>query len=98
MTRDMFDRPLFVKKKHFIQEIGCLDDIFDFLEEWPEEKRGVAHDTMLRACRDAAVGKFPLDAVRDNFERFLRKNDMLASIEDIPFLSQGANDRNIGGA
>ncbi|MDX3929454.1 MAG: DUF982 domain-containing protein [Shinella sp.] len=96
MTRDVFDRPLFGKKKHFIQEIGCLDDIFDFLEEWSEEKRGIAYETMLQACRDAAVGRFPLGAVRENFERFLKKNDMLVSIEEIPFLSQDANDRNIG--
>lgn len=97
MAMDVFDSPLFVKRKHFIQKIGCLDDIFDFLEEWPEEKRGVAHDVMLRACRDAAVRQFPLGAVRENFERFLKKNDMLASLEEVPFLPQGLGDRNIGG-
>ncbi|MFB2564021.1 DUF982 domain-containing protein [Rhizobium sp. IMFF44] len=97
MIRYVFDRPLFVKRKHFIQEICCLDDIVDFLEEWPEEKRGVAHVVMLRACRDAVDGRFPLSAVRKNFERFLKKNDMLASIEEFPLRPQRASDRNIGG-
>ncbi len=96
MTSHVFGRPLFVRGKHFIQEICCLDDIVDFLEEWPEEKRDVAHVVMLRACRDA-VGQFPLSAVRKNFERFLRKNDMLASIEEFPFRQQSAGDRHIGG-
>ncbi|ASW09688.1 DUF982 domain-containing protein [Rhizobium sp. 11515TR] len=96
MTSHVFDRPLFVRRKHFIQEICCLDDIVDFLEEWPEEKRGAAHVVMLRACRDAVVGQFPLSAVRKNFERFLKKNDMLASIEEFPFRQQSAGDHNIG--
>ncbi|OEC96192.1 DUF982 domain-containing protein [Rhizobium sp. YK2] len=97
MTSHVFDRPLFVRGKHFIQEICCLDDIVDFLEEWPEEKRDVAHVVMLRACRDAVVGQFPLSAVRKNFELFLKKNDMLASIEEFPFHQQSAGDRDIGG-
>ncbi len=97
MTKDVFNCPLFVMREHFIQEIGCLDEIFDFLEEWPEEKRGVAYDMLLRACRDAAVGRFPLGAVRENFERFLRKNNMLVFVEDMPFLSQDTDNRNIGG-
>ncbi|MEQ1406053.1 DUF982 domain-containing protein [Neorhizobium sp. Rsf11] len=83
MAGNLFDRPLFVKRKHFIQEIGCLDDIFDFLEDWPEEKRDITYETTLGACRDAVAGRFPPDVVRDNFERFLQKNGMLAEIEDI---------------
>ncbi|MFB9950913.1 DUF982 domain-containing protein [Rhizobium puerariae] len=97
MAGNLFDRPLFVKRKHFIQEMGCLDDIFDFLEDWPEEKRDIAFETILKACRDAAVGRFALDAVRDNFERFLRKNGMLAKTEESPFVCQRTNDRNISG-
>ena len=31
MASHLFDRPLFVKRTHVIQEIGCLEDIFDFL-------------------------------------------------------------------
>ncbi|MGR9170617.1 MULTISPECIES: DUF982 domain-containing protein [Rhizobium] len=83
MASNLFDRPLFVKRKCFIQEIECLDDIFDFLEDWPEEKRDITCEAILEACRDAVAGRFPPDAVRDNFERFLKKNGMLAEIEDI---------------
>ncbi len=83
MAGNLFDRPLFVKRKYFIQEIECLDDTFDFLEDWPEEKRDITYEAILGACRDAVVGRFPPDAVRDNFERFLKKNGMLAEIENI---------------
>jgi hypothetical protein len=38
-----------------------------------------------------------LGAVRENFERFLRKNNMLVFVEDMPFLSQDTDNRNIGG-
>lgn len=98
MAGHLFDRPLFVKRTHFIQEIGCLEDIFDFLEEWPEEKQDIAYETILRACRQAMAARFPLNAVRDNFERFLKKNGMLAKIEDIPAVSRRTSGHNIGGA
>lgn len=97
MTGLLFDRPLFVKTRRFIQEIGCLDDIFDFLEEGPEDKRDLAHETMSKRCQDAAVGRLPLSALRDNFKRFLKKNGLLAEVEDVPFLAQRTTDRSIGG-
>lgn len=97
MTGSLFSRPLFVQRQHFVQEVGCLDDIFDLLEEWPADKRDVAYETMLRACRDAAVGRFPLGAVRDNFRRFLKKDGLLVEIESVPFVSRGPSDRNVDG-
>jgi hypothetical protein len=35
MTNLMLDRPLFVKHARYIQELASLDDVFDFLDEWP---------------------------------------------------------------
>jgi hypothetical protein len=78
MRANQFDRPVFMKRRFFIQEVGCLDDVFDVLEEWPEDERDVAHEAMMRACNRAAAGVFPISAIRDNFERFLKRQGKLA--------------------
>jgi nucleotidyltransferase/DNA polymerase involved in DNA repair len=49
-------------------------------------------------ARQAMAARFPLNAARDNFERFLKKNGMLAKIEDIPAVSRRTSGHNIGGA
>ncbi|RVB81270.1 DUF982 domain-containing protein, partial [Mesorhizobium sp. M7A.F.Ca.CA.002.04.1.1] len=49
MSYRTFDRPVLVKNGEFIQEIGCLDDAFDFFDEWPRERRGPIFETAFRA-------------------------------------------------
>jgi len=39
MAFETFDRPIYAQRKHFIQEIAGLDDVFDFLDEWPQDSR-----------------------------------------------------------
>jgi hypothetical protein len=97
MTGKMFDRPLFVKNARYVQELASLEDVFDFLEEWPAEKRGDTHQVLIRACRLAAQGIFPLPAIRENVRRFLIKERLLANVEEVPLLmAKTATDRNIG--
>ncbi|WP_261332517.1 hypothetical protein [Rhizobium leguminosarum] len=36
-----------------------LDDVFDFLDEWPQEKRDVTYEVMLDVCRKAANRQLP---------------------------------------
>lgn len=57
MASHLFDRPLFVKRTHVIQEIGCLEDIFDFLDEWPEEKQDLTYQFCIssRPCPDGDI-------------------------------------------
>jgi hypothetical protein len=97
MAINLFDRPLFIQRKHYMEEIASLDDAFDLLESWPLDQRGLAHETLLRACREAASGRFPLPALRSNLERFLRKARVLAAIEDVPNFANIAPDRNVSG-
>lgn len=97
MTVNLFEHPLFVQRKHYIEEIASLDDAFDLLESWPHDQRGLPHETLLRACREAASGRFPLAAARSNLERFLKKAGILAAIEDVPNFANVASDRNISG-
>ena len=91
-----FDRPLFVQRKHYVDEIASLEDAFDLLETWPADQRGLAHETLMRACQEAANGRFPLAAVRKSLERFLRKAGVLAAIEDVSNFAALTPDWNIG--
>ncbi len=47
MALGSFNSPLFVQRKHFIQEIAGLDDAFDLLDEWPEDQRNMAFDAVV---------------------------------------------------
>jgi hypothetical protein len=90
--------PVLLHRNHFIDEITCLDEIFNVLDEWPEDKRGLAYDTLLKACRDADSGRFPLSAARENFRRFLNMSGVLAKVEGTPKFVPLVGDRNIGNA
>ncbi len=98
MAPSYFDRAVYVYNVHFIEEITCLEEVFDFLDDWPEERRDLAYDAIYRACRKAAAGSFPLGAVRDNFEIFVKKAGLLAEVEDVPNFSVRDRGRNVGGA
>jgi ribosomal 50S subunit-associated protein YjgA (DUF615 family) len=98
MATARFEHPIFVARHNFIEEIAGLDDVFDFLEEWPEHDRGVAFNTLADACRRAAAGSFPVSAARENFRRFVKQAGMLANLEDVPNFSSFTSDWNIGGA
>jgi hypothetical protein len=93
----MLDRPLFVKHARYIQELASLDDVFDFLDEWPAYKRGDTYEVLMKACRMAAQGIFPISAIRENVRRFLIKERVLANIEEVPLLmAKRPTDRNLG--
>jgi hypothetical protein len=83
MSSTRFD-PILLHRQHFIDEVTCLDEIFDVLDGWPEDKRGLAYDTLLKASRDTANGRFPLSAARENFRRFLKMSGVLAMVEGGP--------------
>ncbi|TCQ99349.1 uncharacterized protein DUF982 [Neorhizobium sp. JUb45] len=80
----LFDKPIYAQRRYFVQEITGLDDVFDFLDEWPQEKRNLAYETLIRYCREAANGRWPINAVRENFCVFLKQNGRLAELEDVP--------------
>ncbi len=96
MANTLFDAPLFLKKRHYIQELASLEDVFDFLDEWPEDQRDTTYEVLEKACRMAAQGVFPLPAIRENVRRFLLKRHMLANIDEVPIAAKRLTDRNIG--
>ncbi|MBW9091495.1 DUF982 domain-containing protein [Rhizobium wenxiniae] len=84
MSFALFDKPIYAQRRYFVQEITGLDDVFGFLDEWPQAKRNLAYETLLRYCREAAAGHWPIDAVRENFQVFLKQDGKLAELEDVP--------------
>jgi circadian clock protein KaiC len=96
MANTLFDKPLFVKRSRYIQELGSLEDVFDLLDDWPDEKRDATYEVLEKACRMAAQGIFPLSAIRENVRRFLIKQKSLANIDEVPLLVKKTTDHNIG--
>ncbi|MDR6820795.1 circadian clock protein KaiC [Neorhizobium sp. 2083] len=96
MANTLFDNPLFVKKSRYVQELGSLEDVFDLLEDWPAEKKDGTYEVLLKACRMAAQGVFPLPAIRENVRRFLMKQGMLANIDEVPLVARRTTDHNLG--
>ncbi|MBY5358745.1 DUF982 domain-containing protein [Rhizobium leguminosarum] len=97
MALDIFEHPIYAQRKYFVQEVAGLDDVFDFLDEWPQEKRDVTYEVMLDACRKAANRQLPASVVAANFSRFLKKHGKLADIEDVPLHLRRVSDRNVSG-
>ena len=81
MNDRTFDRPVLVKNGQFlIEEIGCLADAFEFLGEWPKNRRGPIYDTAFRACQRANDGHIPLSVARDAFAGFARSAKILEDV------------------
>ena len=93
----LFDKPIYAQRRYFVQEITGLDDVFDFLDEWPQEKRNLAYETLVRYCREAANGRWPINAVRENFRVFLKQNGKLAELEDVPAHLRRDGHAKLGG-
>jgi hypothetical protein len=97
MASALFAHPIYLRNEHYIQELACLEDAFDYLEEWPEERRDLVYETTLRACREAYSGRFPLAAAEETLRRFARKRGILCDIEDMPNFLAGRSGRNLSG-
>ncbi|MDQ0996127.1 hypothetical protein QFZ34_001304 [Phyllobacterium ifriqiyense] len=97
MAFETFEQPLYVQRKHYIEEITGLDDVFDFLKEWPQDRRDLVYEVMVDACRKAASGQLPAQAVADNFRRFLKRHGKLANVKDIPLHLRQPNEQNASG-
>ena len=82
MNDRTFDSPVFVRAgEGLVQEITCLGDAFDFLDEWPRHRRGVIYETAKRACQRAFDRQVPLTVARDAFAGLARS---ARSLEEVP--------------
>jgi hypothetical protein len=81
MSERTFDNPVFVKDgNHLIQEIACLEDALEFLDDWPKNKRGPIHQTALRACQKVYESDYPLSAARAAFAGFAKSARILEDV------------------
>lgn len=92
----LFDRPIFVDRKYFFEEICSVEDIAEFLEGWPSDRRDLAFETLEHACHEASEGRFPAEALAENFRRFIKRAGMLAEVEDVPNFTASSSARSVG--
>lgn len=78
MSDRLFDPPVFIKGgKYLIQEVAGLEDAIDVLEAWPDERRDLIYDTVLKACHGALDGRRPTRVARNAFAAFARRAGIL---------------------
>ncbi|GLS38516.1 hypothetical protein GCM10010869_41110 [Mesorhizobium tianshanense] len=78
MKAEDLSTPVFVKRgTYIVHEIASLADAIDFLDEWPEDRRDLIHETALRACHDAHDGHKPVSAARNAFIGFAKRAGIL---------------------
>ncbi|MEI9414610.1 DUF982 domain-containing protein [Mesorhizobium sp. Cs1299R1N1] len=78
MNADVFSSSIFVKRAtHIVQEIASLADAIEFLDEWPEVRRDLIHETALRVCYDAHDGHKPVSTARNAFVGFSERAGIL---------------------
>jgi hypothetical protein len=97
MASTHFTHPIYVRNRHFIQEVTTLDEAFDFLDDWPEERRDVVYDTAVKACREAYSGQIPMGAAQETFRRFAKKKGILCDLEDLPICLMKPSGRDLRG-
>ncbi|RWX71306.1 DUF982 domain-containing protein [Mesorhizobium sp. M4B.F.Ca.ET.089.01.1.1] len=98
MSERTFESPVFVRAAEgLIREIACLEDAFDFLNEWPSHRRGVIYETAKRACCRALDGSVPLKVARDAFAGFARSVKVLEHVTTAMPWMAGAKMGQTGG-
>ena len=82
MAMRVFDSPVFVKAGNsLVEEIACLEDALEFLYDWPEGRRGVIFDTVLRACQSVIERDSPLTSARGAFVGFAKSAGILERVD-----------------
>ena len=95
MIDSNFKQPVFVKDGlYMIQEIGCVMDAIEYLEQWPVEKRGLIHEAACEACYAAHDGRKPIETARKAFMTWARRVGIL---EDFPVAPEWMTGPKIGG-
>ncbi|RWK46527.1 MAG: DUF982 domain-containing protein [Mesorhizobium sp.] len=68
---------------YLVQEIVDLAGAIEFLEEWPEDRRNLIHETALHACYHAHDGRKPMGEARDAFVGFANRAGILEDPEAV---------------
>ncbi|MBS3652347.1 DUF982 domain-containing protein [Pseudaminobacter sp. 19-2017] len=94
MNPKTFEKPVYLKQgKYLVREITTVDEAIDFLEEWPEEKRDLIHETAYRTCLMAHDGQKPLGVARDAIRAFGKKKGILEKAPEVRPINQVSGGR-----
>ena len=68
MNEKLFDSPVYVKDGNLVvRQIQSIEDAVDFLEQWPQDKRGMVFEMTQQALYSACGSRLPLAAARNAF-------------------------------
>lgn len=88
MRDRLFDQPIFVKAGRFlVREVASVMDALEYLDELPQERRDLAHETVVRACWDVLDGNKPVEAIEKAFRRFAKKLGILEEPGVMPWMT-----------
>ncbi len=59
------------------REIGTLDDMYEFLDEWAPSRRSEKHSIAMKACHAARDGILTVEQAERAFRMFARSIDIL---------------------
>ena len=85
MNDKFFENPVYVKHGSFVvQEIQCVMDALDFLDGWPDDRRGMMFQITQTALYRAHDGMMPIVAARNAFTQWARSVGILEDVSIAP--------------
>jgi hypothetical protein len=84
MTDAQFGKAIVVARGGRHLTIRSIYDAIEFLEEWPVEDRGLAHEVALGACYAAHDGRRPVEAAKRALAGWARREGILESCPPAP--------------
>lgn len=73
------------------REITTVSQAYRFLDDWPMNRRGVAHSLAVKACKAALLGEIEAETARDAFSAFARRAGILAPEVDAVIAAHALN-------
>ena len=90
MNEKLFDSPVYVKDGNLVvRQIQCIEDAVDFLEHWPQDKRGMVFEMTQQALYSACEARLPLAAARNAFAGWARSEGILEDVSTAPVWMTG---------
>ena len=74
----LFDTPIYVcGGLHPRRAVHGIEDAIAVLGNWPDDDRGLVHETVLAACRDVVDGRRTIDVAQRAFLKWAERRGIL---------------------
>src|SRR3954462_1904912 len=91
MNDKLFDSPIYVKDGNLVvQQIDCLSDALDLLQQWPLARRDTMFEMMQAALHGAYDNRVPVPAARSAFLHWSRSTGILEDVSLAQVWNTGA--------